>query len=208
MSTDTTPDKALSLVPEILGAHKNAVDAAKGSYKYAIECGELLSLAKETVKATHKGNRLYKILWGKWQKEHLPTIPQTTASLYMRLAKAKADGLLPDPKAINKEAGEGTLSIRVAAALIRKPRDNDNEDEDEDETDEGADESTDEPAVALAAPPPDLAPHVSPDLAALLENSAPDEVFIALKDKWDQDNLNALAQLLDEYLNQPQAQAA
>src|SRR5258708_13605080 len=79
----TTDDKALSFVPQILDAHDKALSAQRSGFKssldHAIDAGELLEKAKETVGSG----------WTKWREQHLPKIPQTTASLYMRLAKNK-----------------------------------------------------------------------------------------------------------------------
>ena len=43
-------DKALTLVPQILAAHQEAVSTGKKSLEAAIKCGELLLKAKEAVK--------------------------------------------------------------------------------------------------------------------------------------------------------------
>jgi hypothetical protein len=77
-------DKALTLIPQIKEAHEKAESCQQTSYnqalEYAIKAGELLILAKEAV--GHGG-------WATWRQQNLPSIPQTTASLYMRLAEHK-----------------------------------------------------------------------------------------------------------------------
>src|SRR5262245_47606190 len=112
----TEPDKALSLVPQIIGAHEKATDAQQQGYQAsldaAIKAGELLATAKETV---GKGG------WTKWREKHLPDISQPTVSLYMRLAENRdrfKERAISNAVTGLRERGE--LSIRKAAALIRK----------------------------------------------------------------------------------------
>jgi hypothetical protein len=109
-----TEDKALSYVPQIQAAHDKAVNAQQSGYQSAlqaaIEAGELLLSAKDAVGT---GN------WAKWRDKHLPSVPQVTASLYMRLAKNKDKF---NQRAVNNGVvslrDRGELSIRKAAALI------------------------------------------------------------------------------------------
>ena len=109
-------DKALSLIPGIKEAHEKAEAAQQTSYnqalEYAIKAGELLMLAKEAV--GHGG-------WANWRQQNLAGIPQTTASLYMRLAEHKEkfrDGRISNSVADLKSKGK--LSLRAAAAILPK----------------------------------------------------------------------------------------
>src|SRR5215813_14422354 len=78
-----TEAKGLSYIPQILEAHKQVVVAERlghqRSLDAAIACDQLLLDAKDAIKGQFK--------WTDWRSEKLGDIPQTTASLYMRLAK-------------------------------------------------------------------------------------------------------------------------
>jgi hypothetical protein len=100
----TTVDKAL--VQQIIAAHEKATGATRGSLAAAFEAGDLLNSAKAGMA---KGG------WLRWLGANLPNIPQTTASLYMRLADNKA---VIDKQRVASAIEEGKLSIRVAAKLI------------------------------------------------------------------------------------------
>src|SRR5262249_34851849 len=79
---------------------------------YAIKAGEGLILAKGAV-----GHGAF----GIWRQQNLPHIPQTTASLYMRLAENKGmfrGGEISNTVAVL--AAKGELSLRKAAALLPK----------------------------------------------------------------------------------------
>jgi hypothetical protein len=87
--TTTTPAsatdvEALLVIPRIKEAHEKAEAAQQTSYtqalEYAIKAGELLTQAKDAV-----GHGK----WAAWRQQNLANIPQTTASLYMRLAEPK-----------------------------------------------------------------------------------------------------------------------
>jgi len=111
VTTPTTGDQALSDVPKIMTAYDKVISASRGSLDYAIEAGDLLNSAKNSL--AKKGE------WLRWLGHNLPNIPQTTASLYMRLAENK--------NVINKQRvanaiDEGKLSIRAAAKLIHSQR--------------------------------------------------------------------------------------
>jgi hypothetical protein len=108
MTTPTpTGDRALSYVPKIIAAYDKVINSTKGSLDYAIQAGELLNSAKEAL--PKKGG------WQRWLGHNLPNIPQTTASLYMRLAENK--GVI-DKQRVASAIDEGRLSIRAAAKLI------------------------------------------------------------------------------------------
>jgi hypothetical protein len=121
--------KGLSYVPQIIEAHKRVVDAERSGHQRsldaAIAAGKLLNAAKEAVKGQFK--------WSEWRSEYLKDVPQTTASLYMRLAKnqdrlRKPDLATDDGKRVSngllKLGATGELSIKKAAALLveKKPR--------------------------------------------------------------------------------------
>jgi hypothetical protein len=115
MATDL--NKALSLVPEIKAAHEEAEKSQRASHsralEYAIKAGDALTLAKEAV-----GHGAF----GIWRQQNLPQLPQTTASLYMRLAEHK-DKFRPGGQISNTVAtltAKGELSLRKAAALLPK----------------------------------------------------------------------------------------
>src|SRR5262245_17047920 len=108
-----------------------------------------------------------------------------------------------DEDTITAHAIAGALSIRQAVYLVPRK----DEDESESEDNEGEDDSSDNNEDTDNDEDEDsededssASDNTSPDLAVLLENSAPDELFVALKDTWNHDQLNTLAKLLDEYL--------
>jgi|SRR6516165_4344801 hypothetical protein len=112
----TSDDKAISYVPQIQAAHDKAIAAQQtgheASLKAAIEAGELLIDAKDAVGTGG---------WTKWRERHLPDISQPTVSLYMRLAENKdrfKERAISNAVTTLRDRGE--LSIRKAAALIRK----------------------------------------------------------------------------------------
>jgi|SRR6516165_9407232 hypothetical protein len=126
---EATEAKGLSYVAQIIEAHKQVVAAERSGHQRsldaAIAAGELLNAAKEAIKGQFK--------WSEWRSEYLRDIPQTTASLYMRLAKnqdrlRKPDLSSDDGKRISngllKLGAAGELSIKKAAALLaeKKPR--------------------------------------------------------------------------------------
>src|SRR6516162_9719990 len=75
--------KGASYIPQILDAHKKVVDAERSGHQRsldaAIAAGELLNAAKEAIRGSFK--------WSEWRSEYLRDLPQSTSSLYMRLAK-------------------------------------------------------------------------------------------------------------------------
>src|SRR5262249_3178010 len=121
--------KGLSYVPQIIDAHKRVVDAERSGHQRSLDCaiaaGQLLIDAKEAIKGQFK--------WSEWRSEYLADIPQTTASLYMRLAKNQDKLRKPDLKTADGVrisnglltlSGAGELSIKKAAALLveKQPR--------------------------------------------------------------------------------------
>jgi hypothetical protein len=118
---DATEAKAAAYVEQIRDAHNKVVSAERSGHRQSLDCaiaaGELLLAAKEAVKGLGR--------WSDWRNEYLRDIPQTSASLYMRLAKGK-DRLRSAELAtgVAKLAATGELSIRKAATLLadKKPR--------------------------------------------------------------------------------------
>jgi hypothetical protein len=119
-----TEAKAALYVPQILDAHKKVVAAEKDGHKrsldLAIAAGQLLlNVKEEVIKGGFK--------WTEWREEYLSDVPQTTASLYMRLATNKDKQLKPDlsteegrgiSNAVATLTAKGELSIRKAATLL------------------------------------------------------------------------------------------
>jgi hypothetical protein len=121
--------KGLSYVPQILEAHRKVIEAEKAGHQRSLEAaiaaGELLNAAKDAVKGKFK--------WSEWRSEYLKDLPQTTASLYMRLAKNQDKLRKPDPatdegkrisNGLLKLGAEGELSIKKVATLLatKRPR--------------------------------------------------------------------------------------
>jgi hypothetical protein len=109
-------DKALTFAAQINELHQEIIKGFhKGTLEYAIKAGDLLILAKENVKAK-------KEKWTEWREQNCPDIPQTTASMYMRLAENKAIYKNQQRVATNLAAG-GDLSLRAALKLIPRTPD-------------------------------------------------------------------------------------
>ena len=170
-----------SLIPQIKEAYRKAVEASKGTLEYAIKCGDLLNLAKEGMQDK---------AWLSWLRDNFPEIPQTTASLYMRLAKHKE---LFDKQRVASQAADGLMSIRSAAKLIPQT--------------EAGRKAAETRAKAKAereavAAKQSTASRASFDLPELLAGSAPDEVVEALRQaKWERDAVERLVSLLTTMLS-------
>ena len=99
--------KAAVYISQIDDAHKQVVAAERSGHRRSLElgiaAGELLLAAKGKVAG---------IGWTQWCDEHL-SVPQTTRSLYMRLAKNKDRLLKPD---LATDDGR-----RISNALLRSP---------------------------------------------------------------------------------------
>jgi hypothetical protein len=174
-------DNALSFIGQIQTEHKAVLKADGEALKHAIECGKALNLAKENVLAA-KGK------WTKWREEHIPEISQQTASLYMRLAE-------------NEYRIAECTSIREADVVLRKPRDDESDsdktesDEVDDEAENEADDETNNTLLVRKG--------ASPDLATTFKNSAVDEVYTALTQAWDREQLRDLIKRLMSYVSPP-----
>src|SRR5215510_6935920 len=102
--------KALSLVPEIKAAHEEAEKCQRTShsraFEFAVKAGDALILAKEAV-----GHGAFSI----WRQQNLPQLPQTTASLYMRLAEHKERFRAAEiSNTVATLSAQGNLSLRKA----------------------------------------------------------------------------------------------
>jgi hypothetical protein len=105
-------DKGQSYVPQILAAHDGVISNSQGALAYAIQAGELLNDAKETMKGKRGA-------WGKFCNENLPEklLPQTTRSMYMRLAEHKV--VIGEKQIeLTEMSAKGSLSIRAALKLL------------------------------------------------------------------------------------------
>ena len=173
-------DNALNFVGQIMKAY-NAAEKARGTaLKHAIECGEYLNLAKENVIAA-KG----KGKWKSWLKENCPEVHQTTAELYMRLAR-------------NKDKIEDCKSIRDADLKLRQPSNGSSNTTTTDSETATANAVDDNSQRVVTTPP-----GASPDLAAMLQNVDVDEVCSVLIDAWDEKHIRALCTRLLGHFTKP-----
>ena len=141
----------------------------KKSLEYATEIGEMLIAAKKQHGEHGK--------WLAWLKTDCPNIAETTAALYMRIAK-KGDELAAAAEANGQRVAD--LTIRGAARLLAKPKK------------DSKPRKSKEPSTEAAVDPPEPQSG-SANLADLLANAAPDEVVTALIDaKWDTDKVQDL----------------
>lgn len=139
-----------SLAVQINDEHEATRTALANSLRHAIRCGELLNLAQENAKAEKRS-------WLDWLKDNT-TVPQTTASLYMRLAKHA-------PAINNAVANIPDLSIRNAIKLLPKaaPRGGKSKTNEDNAPDKAP---ADKPPADPATPPPAIPSPPPPDLMA------------------------------------------
>jgi Protein of unknown function (DUF3102) len=167
------------LATEINRAYQQIIDGEKKSIEYATEIGEMLIAAKKQHGEHGK--------WLDWLKAECPQIAETTASLYMRIAK-NGDKLAAEAEANGQRVAD--LTIRGAAKLLAKPKP------------DGAPRSSRPRAKAEVEPAPS---GVSPDLPTLLIDVDVDELVTALQQaKWDVEKVRKLASTLTASL-QPTA---
>ena len=145
-------------------------NASKGSLDYAIEAGDLLNSAKDAL--PKKGG------WLRWLGHNLPTIPQTTASLYMRLAENEA---VIDKQRVASAIDKGGLSIRAAAKFIPPSA-----------------KATAAAATRAATRAANKAVAANKQIEDLLQDLAVDEVYTALKNKHEVGYLLELAHMILE----------
>ena len=185
-------ETALVFVEPILTGFREAAKAEHSALKSAIACGKAAILAKENVEAEQGTGK-----WTAWRETNLSIIPQTTLSLYMRLAR-------------NEDLITDAESIRAAIEkLPKQPRgkpggesesDSGGEGEGEEAEGEELDDATDFSSFGRST--------VSDDLADLLPVVSADDVFPIIRQCWNEEELNKLAGYLDSYLAQPLALAS
>jgi hypothetical protein len=170
-----------SLIPQIRDAYKKVIEASKGTLGHAFECGRLLNLAKKGMQEK---------AWQSWLRDNFPQIPQTTASLYMRLAANKD---VIDKQRVAYEAEGGLMSIRSAAKLIPPTR----------KALKAAETRAKVKAEREAIEAKQTtASRASFDLPELLTAVGPDEVVMAIQQaKWDRGLVEELVSRLTTVLN-------
>jgi hypothetical protein len=162
-------NSAASFIDQIKTEYRLIVEAETNALPHAIKCGEYLILAQENLKA-EKGSK-----WLDWLETNCK-IPQTTASLYMRLAKHK--------KLVVGKA----KSINEARKLLpTTPRPKPDPKPDAEEPAGGFDPSNDKPSEVA------IENHQLADLGA-------DELCTMLKAEWADDDLRQLARLITDHL--------
>jgi hypothetical protein len=181
-------NSALSFVGQIQTEYREACKAESGALQHAIKCGNYLTLAKENVKA-EKGK------WLPWLATNCPEIPQTTASLYMRLAE-------------NETKIEKAKSIREALGLLtgregapRRKRERKGEDEGAEDSEaeggEGSDEGEESPRAGKGK-----GGRQDGGLEEELKAVAPDELFLMLVEVWEDQQFQDFMRLMGNYLQQ------
>jgi hypothetical protein len=206
--SEPNKDKAMSLVGPINKAFSDLKASYRTSLTHALEFGRLLQIAHDAV--GKKG-------WKAHLAANHPQISYRTATVYIQLAKHQEQ--FEDPTKVQHAALLGAaddLSIRDALNAVNKA--------------DGGPGKTRQPRQ------PRTGENVV-DLATMLEDKAADEVVVAIKQKWDQDqqeqllvqqlkscapsalseilmkayrpeNIQALIETLKEKLREPQAPAA
>jgi hypothetical protein len=163
------------LAAEINRTYQQIIDGEKKSIEYATEIGEMLIAAKKQHGEHGK--------WLNWLKAECPQIAETTATLYMRIAK-RGDELATAAEANQQRVAD--LTIRGAARLLAKPKD------------ETAPRSP-RPRNPKAAvePPEPPAQGASPDLPTLIKNVGADEVALAIRQAdWAMEEIRKLISML------------
>jgi hypothetical protein len=145
--------------------------------------------------------------WQDWLKEYCPQIFHRTANVYMKLAKHKdkftdeTNSQRAAIKALELDFGVGgAISIVNAEDEKKKneePTDSESEsesDESDSECDDEAEDEADDETLKQAL--------VSANLTSIFKHVAPDEVFIALKEAWDREQLRDLVNRLLAYFRE------
>jgi hypothetical protein len=205
-------DKALSLVPQIEVELKAIRDTELGhgllcgdALDHAIVAGKLLHTAKETVTSDVVNGKKGK--WLPWLETNLG-IPQTTASLYMRLAEHK--DLVLDYK--ERVIGE-RMSIRQAVALLPPSEKGQKQSATAAQKREQAKAAKAEQArkaIAETIRPEEVVADVAVDEFLLMKGDDLDveDIFNALKSALDQDQLLDLSTRLSTNVNEEADKAA
>jgi hypothetical protein len=169
---------------QINAAHQAVVQAGSDALQHAIEAGKLLTLMHEKIKE-EKGN------WLDWLAENCPEISDRTDRDYRSLVKNE------DKIRAHPEFGSGAAkSIRWALGLLRpKPASGSKKERSKKKDSPGA--------VEAPTPPPS-----KDDLYNLLASIAPNELNTVLQHKWDRDQIQELANRLDDFLGLDKQQEA
>jgi hypothetical protein len=177
----TEPEKGASFVPQINAAYAEVVALGmdKAPLEKAIKLGGLLKLAKEAV---GRGKFM------SWLERNCPKVSQRTANVYMQVAD-RADHLRANWQHAAKSVGEGGFSIRSALKEFRTP-----------EQKARAEAAAVKRRATLAERRAREAEANRGSVDAALDGLAPDEVFKALRDSFDDEGLKALLDLLSKYL--------
>jgi hypothetical protein len=170
-------NNALSLVPQINAAYNTVMSAEEGSLKDKVKLGELLNLAKGSMKHGQ---------WTDWLAEHCPKISHRSANVYMNLAEHKevlGKKLQSNSQRAAILGGGAEMSIREAIKETRTPEE----------------QAKIEERVRKAKLAKELAKANSPAGKQLkaLDASGVLEILIGT---FDADFLSALADSLDEHL--------
>jgi hypothetical protein len=175
-------DKALTLAQQINDLYQKVVKTSVGALDHALDAGDLLIRAKETVKADKKSGK-----WTVWLKENCTKLPHSTANLYMHLA-ANREVIENSQRVSNSDAGAGKFSIRSALKLIPK-------------TPKQIEKAEAAKANRAQKKADKEAASKSEQIERLLPGLAPDEVFIAVRRVWDKEQVEELVNKLGEYLS-------
>jgi Protein of unknown function (DUF3102) len=173
--TDYGDLKISELVKMVNDEYAAIIDADRSNLQRALKVGEMLVDLKPRV-ARHGE-------WQLWLRNHCPKISIETANLYMRLAD-NLDEL--EKRAGAKSVSLTDLTITEARKLLATPK-------------SGTGKSTNASRVG-GVEPGNEPPASTVTLESFLENTAPDELFATLKDKYEEDQLRALAKLLVDHL--------
>jgi hypothetical protein len=177
MSAPKDPPKALSYVQQIKEVFAELGKANTNKLQCAIKLGGLLNDAKEPL--DKKGN------WMEFRSAHFREISHSTANVYMQLATAYKE-LLDDPAnsqhAVNFLV-EKDLSIRGALEALKRDKTDPKELAKADALRKAEKAKRDAEKIAKAEAEAARAAASSGDLAAVLEDKAPDELLLAITDK-------------------------
>ena len=174
-------------VEQINAEHQAVVKAGSDALQHAIEAGKLLAIMFEKIKEE-------KHRWGGttgWLAKNCPEISDRTDRDYRSLVKNE------DKIRAHPEFGSGAAkSIRWALGLLRpKPASGSKKERSKKKDSPGA--------VEAPTPPPS-----KDDLYNLLASIAPNELNTVLQHKWDRDQIQELANRLDDFLGLDKQQEA
>jgi hypothetical protein len=163
------------LAKQINDNHAAIVRDAKSILTRAIAAGQALAIAKAAIPDG---------TWLRWLRENC-TVSERTAQLYIQLAEyrrqlqAEADNR--SATIADQTLNEAIRSLRARKAGKKKP-------------------PKEEPPKAVVLGGVDEPKERPPTLEDLLANHAADELFVVLKDTWDDEQLNALCGLIRSHI--------